>query len=176
MKVWKRYIILTCVSAVLGIVTGSLFKSSYFDTLKSIVDDYFANIINYDSMSNSELVYMLFRILQKRIRPFVILWLLSGIEFVRVFIAWLFVKWGYMAGFITCFVVMAYRYSSFGIIFAWFMPQILIYGIAYFLSFLYIMCDFNRKKWIIITLLSLLMIAGCVCETYVNPMCIKNVL
>lgn len=177
MKVWKKYIILACVCAVFGIITGSLFRSSYFDALKTIVDDYLENINNnYDSLDSSEFVYMLFRNIIKRIEPFAILWLLSGIEFVRVFIAWLFAKWGYIFGFITCFIVMAYKYSSIGIVIAWFMPQGLVYGIVYILSMLYIMYGLTRKKGIIITLLSILMIAGCVCETYVNPLFIRMVI
>ena len=177
MKVWKKYIILACVCAVFGIITGSLFRGSYFDALKAIVDDYFDNINNnYDSLDSSESAYIFFRNIIKRIEPFAILWLLSGIEFVRVFIAWLFAKWGYVFGFITCFMVMAYRYSSLAIIFAWFMPQGLVYGIVYLLSMLYIMCGLTRKKGIIITLLSLLMIAGCACETYINPLLIRMVI
>lgn len=177
MKVWKRYIILACVCVVLGIITGSLFRSSYFDALKTIFDDYIENISNYyDGISSTELLPMLIRILISRLRPFVILWLLSGIEFVRIFIAWLFAKWGYMFGFISCFAVMAYGSSSVAMIAAWIMPQVLIYGVAYFMSLMYIMCDFSRKKGLIITLLLLIMIAGCVCEIYVNPICIRMVL
>ena len=177
MKVWKRYMILACVCAVFGIITGSLFRGSYFDALKAIIDDYFENITcNFDTLGSSEMIHMLFRLLVKRLRPFAILWILSKVEFVRVFIAWLFAKWGYIAGFITCFIVMAYGKSSPGIIAAWAMPQILIYGIVYLMSIVYIMYDFKKKKAIIITLLSLLMIAGCVCETYINPVCIRMML
>jgi len=154
----------------LGVITGSLFRSSYFDALKSMLDDYFNNIENRQLyLGTEESFQLLVRVMFRRLRPFVLLWLLSGTNYVRIFIAWLFAARGYMSGFMVCFLVMAYGGGSVPVIFAWGMPQVLLYGVAYVMSMIYILSDFSRKKSIIITLLSLLMIAGCICEAYVNP-------
>ncbi|MBE5937166.1 MAG: hypothetical protein E7265_03950 [Lachnospiraceae bacterium] len=171
MKVWKRYIILTFVCTMIGIITGSLFQSSYFNGLKELMDNYFMGIKSrMEYLDANDNIQILLRTIIKRFGSFVIMWLLGELAVVRIYIAWLCGKFGVVSGFLIIFFLMAYQTRGIIIILLWSMPQIILYGIAYIGSALYIIYGFSRRKGIIITLLSILLAAGCICETYVNPM------
>lgn len=171
MKIWKRYIILALICALLGVITGSLFKGSYYDELKRMFDIFFEDIrsrLTY--LTESDRVYLLLDIVQKRIKALIILWLLSGLPIVRLYIAWIWGYIGYIGGFLSCFMFMAYKGQAAVILVLWGMPHIILYGIAYIVAMYYIVNEFRRKKAAVIVATLLLLILGCVCEAYVNPM------
>lgn len=176
LAVWKKYSLLFAVCAFFGILAGSLLKSSYFDALKAVTDNFIDYVINrFLYIGCAEKIALLVKIVFKRMGPFILLWLLS-LTIARIpYIIWLCAKSGFTTGFFICFMAMAYRAAAIKYIAMWYFPQIIIYAAVYGFSMIYITENLQKKKRLLIAFLSLVLFAGCILEAYVNPICLSYV-
>ncbi len=176
MVLWKKYSLLFVVCAFLGVLAGSLFKSSYFDALKSVTDNFIDYVINrFLYMGSTEKCVLLFKIAVKRVGPFILMWLLS-LTVARIpYIVWLCAKSGFLTGFFICFMIMAYGIDACKYIPVWYCPQIIIYAFVYGFSIIYITENLQKRKKPVVVFLAFLLFAGCLLEAYVNPVCLSYV-
>ena len=93
----------------------------------------------------------------------------------RPYIVWLCIKNGFITGFFTCFMFMAYGLNAVLYLLAWGFPQLILYILVYALGILYITENLQKKKSAVIIILFILLIAGCILEAYVNPVCMSTV-
>lgn len=171
---WKKYLILMLACAGIGIITGSLFRSSYFDALEKLVSSFGNYVINQSLyMNSSDKLFLFFKIVIKRIVPFILLWLLAETVAGRVYMVLLCGSSGYVTGFWGCFLAMLYGGLSVRIIVAWYFPQVILYVLAYLVTILYITGGYTQRKKVLITLLTVILIAGCALEAYINPICLR---
>lgn len=174
----KKFLIIFGTSIFLGILFGSLFRSSYFNELKAVMDRYSTDVVNHSLyMGAGENIVLFVKIIVKRGIPFIMLWILSDNKRFRMpFILWICISEGFMLGFMCQFFVYSYPELAIKLIPAYFFPHYLMYIVAYGLSMLYITSDLSRRKGVLIMLLSILMIAGAAAETLVNPELLAGVL
>ena len=174
MSVWKRYLILTCSCLGIGVITGSLFRGSYFNELKGIIDGFQGDVMNrLLYMGNKENTLLLIRVLFTRFIPFVLMWLLAKTVAKTPYFLWVCISRGFWIGCWCCFLAMAYGTASIRLIHMWYFPQLLFYFVVYGGSLWYITEGIKKRKVIIITLLTILLLTGCLLETYVNPTCLS---
>ncbi len=174
MKLWKIYVIIIAVCFFIGILFGSLSQSSYFDVLKAVVDSFSESVVNRMLyLGKEEQILLFLKVLAKHAGPFALIWLLSNTVAGKPYIVWLCVSRGFVSGFWCCFLAMAYRLQAIKLIPLWYFPQILLYIIVFGFSVLYITENLQRKKQFVIIILSVLLIAGCIFETYINPICLS---
>lgn len=173
---WKKYSLLFVVCAFFGVLAGNLFKSSYFDALKTVVDNFTDYVINrFLYIGNAEKIVLLVKVIIKRMGPFILMWLLS-LTVARIpYIIWLCIKNGFCMGFFSCFMVMAYGVNACRYVPMWYFPQIIIYAFVYGFCIVYITENLQKKKKSVILFMTLLMFAGCFLEAYINPVCLSYV-
>ncbi len=173
---WKKYAALMGVCIFLGILTGALIKGSYFDDLKAAVDSFMDYVINrYQYTGKAERAFLLIRVTVKRTGTYALLWLLSVTVVKTPYIIWLCVKNGFITGFFACFMCMAYGTDAVIYLLSWIFPQMILYVIVYSLGIMYIINDLQKKKRAVIIILYILLIAGCILEAYINPLCMTTV-
>jgi len=172
----KRYGVIFLIAFVIGIITGSLFKSSYFNELKSVMDIFEGNAINYSLyMGSEEKLVFLVNVLIKRCIPFMLLWILAGNKQMSIiYIVWLCISNGYVFGFMCRFFVAAYKGMALKIIPAFYFPHYIFYAFTFGISVIYITLGIKKKKTVVGGLV-LLHIIGALLETYVNPGLISKV-
>ncbi len=136
---WKKYAALTGICIFLGILAGGLFKGSYFDDLKTVMNSFIDYVINrYLYIGSTEKTFLLIKIIIKRVGTFALLWLLSLTVAKMPYIVWLCIKNGFITGFFTCFMFMAYGLNAVLYLLAWGFPQLILYILVYALGILYI--------------------------------------
>lgn len=173
---WKKYAALTGICIFLGILAGGLFKGSYFDDLKTVMNSFIDYVINrYLYIGSTEKTFLLIKIIIKRVGTFALLWLLSLTVAKMPYIVWLCIKNGFITGFFTCFMFMAYGLNAVIYLLAWGFPQLILYILVYALGIMYITENLQKKKSAVIIILFILLIAGCILEAYVNPVCMSTV-
>ena len=92
---WKKYAALTGICIFLGILAGGLFKGSYFDDLKTVMNSFIDYVINrYLYIGSTEKTFLLIKIIIKRVGTFALLWLLSLTVAKMPYIVWLCIKNG----------------------------------------------------------------------------------
>ena len=90
---WKKYAALTGICIFLGILAGGLFKGSYFDDLKTVMNSFIDYVINrYLYIGSTEKTFLLIKIIIKRVGTFALLWLLSLTVAKMPYIVWLCIK------------------------------------------------------------------------------------
>lgn len=173
---WKKYAALTGICIFLGILAGGLFKGSYFDDLKTVMNSFIDYVINrYLYIGSTEKTFLLIKIIIKRVGTFALLWLLSLTVAKMPYIVWLCIKNGFITGFFTCFMFMAYGLNAVIYLLAWGFPQLILYILVYALGIMYITENLQKKKSAVIIILFILLIAGCILEAYINPVCMSTV-
>lgn len=70
---------------------------------------------------------------------------------------------------------MAYGLNAVIYLLAWGFPQLILYILVYALGIMYITENLQKKKSAVIIILFILLIAGCILEAYVNPICMSTV-
>lgn len=157
-----------------GIIAGSLFKGSYFDAMQEIVNSFGNNILNQIlCFGSNEKLFLLLKVIIKRLIPFILVWLLSSTVAGKPYIIGMLAFNGFTAGFWCCFVGMSYGQEAIALIFAWYFPHLIFYAISYCISIIYITENYRSRKFMLISLLTALMLTGCVLETYINPIILR---
>lgn len=174
----KKFMIIFGTAIFLGVLFGSLFKSSYFNELKTVMDRYSTDVVNHSLyMGVGENCVLFVKIMVKRGMPFFLLWMLSDNRKLRLpLIAGICIYEGFILGFVCCFFVYAYAGFAIKLIPAYYFPHYLLYTVAYGLSMLYITSGLSKRKGILIIILSGILMAGILTETLVNPELLARVL
>ena len=173
----KRYLYIWLIAAGIGIIIGSLFQSSYFDELKEINDSFFNNISNYPVyMGTQENIFLLFKVICKRILPFGLMWVLEKTDFVIPYIMWFLVSRGFFFGFFVSFMGICYKLKAVKLMFGILFPHMLVYAAVFIFVILCITKGIKRKKRIVVLALAVIMLAGCLMETYLSPVILGGVI
>lgn len=167
----KRYGAVYGIALVVGILSGSLFKSSYFNELKDVMDAFCNDVVNHPIyMGRGENLVLLFRIIIKRGFPFLLMWVLAdGSRYKMPYIIWFLASRGYAMGFMCQFFAYAYTKDAFKLIPAYYFPHYLLYAAVFGFTILYITSGYQKKRNILIAILGLIFVAGALLEAYVNP-------
>lgn len=166
----KRYSAVFGIALVVGILSGSLFKSSYFNELKEIMDAFCNDVVNHSLyMGRGENFVLLIRIIVKRGFPFFLMWVLSDSRYKMPYIIWFLISRGFAMGFMCQFFVYAYTKSAFKLILAYYFPHYLLYAVVFGLTILYLTSGLQRKRGVLMAMLGMIFIVGALLEAYVNP-------
>ena len=166
----RRYLYVWLVFAAVGVILGSLFRSSYFDDLKQINDSFFNNLTNYPIyIGKQENIFLLFKIICKRFAPFLLMWMLEYTYFNAPYIMWFCASRGFFTGFFVCFITMCYKLQAFKIIAGMVFPQMIFYTLVYILSIICVTEGLKRRKKTVMILLAVMLLTGCITETFLNP-------